>query len=285
MLKPKILTCKKYEAEKSPPRQKGKRWLCRWQAWSLHNGNSANMRKLPYTARTGLFGGKIMKNNTIGLRIKTFRDKAGWTQKQLGVELTKKVDRANPFTISAVSAWEKGRKEPSAVVAKALAELFGVSFNELTGVDSPKQVKPDVAPLSIHEYELLWHDGEPVYIDFPNMEYRSQWGLIDATDHKIILKNGAIKIGTVEVIIYPATVYSQHCLAKSIHAITLSKLKELPEFYVEVITLDNAVRASYNGWYCKDNTGTCIINKSNGNTLPLSGLSVTYRAYIDATEG
>lgn len=64
-------------------------------------------------------------------RIKSVRTRNGYTQRDLARVLSVK-----PATIS---AWEVGRNEPSLSMVKKLANVLGVSFEYLAGVDS----KPD----------------------------------------------------------------------------------------------------------------------------------------------
>ena len=60
---------------------------------------------------------------TIGEKIKELRKEIGWTQKKLGEELS--------VNHNAVRYWEKGINEPSIFNCILLADVFGVTLDEL----------------------------------------------------------------------------------------------------------------------------------------------------------
>lgn len=64
---------------------------------------------------------------TLGEKIRDLRDDFRMTQADLAKELG--------VAISTVSAWEHGKADPSWLNAICLADLFGVSLDELAGRD------------------------------------------------------------------------------------------------------------------------------------------------------
>lgn len=60
---------------------------------------------------------------TIGKKIKELRKEKGWTQIDLAIELDVYQDY--------ISFWEKGARHPSLIYAIALADVFGVTLDEL----------------------------------------------------------------------------------------------------------------------------------------------------------
>ncbi len=83
----------------------------------------------------------------VAKKIKELREKAGMTQKNLAEKLY--------VSPQAVSRWESGDTEPSTTTLNAIAEIFGVSLNELFGHEAPK---PEV----IVEKETVYTATAPV---------------------------------------------------------------------------------------------------------------------------
>lgn len=87
-------------------------------------------------------------------RIKTARNKAGYTQRDLA-----KIINVKPVTIS---AWEVGRNEPSITMLKKLASVLNVSFEYLAGVDQDKNT--DEKPLTKNQ-KLIAYSIDPSVSD------------------------------------------------------------------------------------------------------------------------
>ena len=60
---------------------------------------------------------------TIGEKIKELREEKGWIQKKLAETLG--------VTVNVVSLWETGRNEPTIFNCILLADVFGVTLDEL----------------------------------------------------------------------------------------------------------------------------------------------------------
>ena len=67
----------------------------------------------------------------IGDQIKKFRTKQGMTQQNLADKLF--------VTAQAVSRWENGEVEPSLSTITNMAKIFGVSTDEMLGIDPGEQ--------------------------------------------------------------------------------------------------------------------------------------------------
>ena len=67
--------------------------------------------------------------NVVGERLKELRLEAGFTQKQLSIELNGKIDQ------SSIARWELGVRIPLLDAAMILAEFFGVSLDYLCGLE------------------------------------------------------------------------------------------------------------------------------------------------------
>lgn len=83
----------------------------------------------------------------ISKQIKELREKAGMTQKELADQLF--------VTPQAVSRWESGDTEPSATTLNRIAEIFGVTLDELFG-------RPPQDPEVIVKTETVYTAAPPV---------------------------------------------------------------------------------------------------------------------------
>ena len=70
----------------------------------------------------------------IGERIKKIRTENNMTQKELAEKLF--------VTAQAVSRWENGETEPSISTITEMSKIFGVTINELLGIEEEKVVEP-----------------------------------------------------------------------------------------------------------------------------------------------
>ncbi len=86
----------------------------------------------------------------IGLNIKRLRNEKGFTQEQLAERLN--------VSSAAVSKWEAKNTYPDITLLFPLAEIFGVSVDELLGYDREKE-KTDINRL-ISEYQRLHINGD-----------------------------------------------------------------------------------------------------------------------------
>lgn len=82
---------------------------------------------------------------SIADRIKDARKYKGYTQKDLA-----RVLNVKPATIS---AWEVGRNEPSIEMLKQLADVLGVTFEHLAGIEKPKGTADLADDNTIFTYE------------------------------------------------------------------------------------------------------------------------------------
>ena len=74
----------------------------------------------------------------IGDQIKKFRTKQGMTQQNLADKLF--------VTAQAVSRWENGEVEPSLSTITNMAKIFGVSTDEMLGIDPVEKTEEVSAP-------------------------------------------------------------------------------------------------------------------------------------------
>lgn len=110
------------------------------------------------------------QNMTLGKRIATLRKNQGWTQEQLGEKVG--------VSAQAVSKWENDLACPDITTLPLLADLFGITTDELLGV---KPIEPHVVIL----------DKEPEEEDKHKFEFSitkgDRWGTIAACITAIIV--------------------------------------------------------------------------------------------------
>ena len=71
-------------------------------------------------------------NKKIGQNIALYRNRMGWTQ----AELAEKIN----YSDKSVSKWESGGGAPDVYILMQLAELFGVTVNDLLAEEQPKKL-------------------------------------------------------------------------------------------------------------------------------------------------
>ena len=101
---------------------------------------------------------------TLGKRISFHRKRLGLTQDQLAEQLG--------ITAQAVSKWENDQSCPDITTLPLLARIFGITTDELLGLEPPPAVRAEEEPEGLH----LQTDGG--HIDFEwSSGRRGEWGL------------------------------------------------------------------------------------------------------------
>ena len=231
------------------------------------------------------------KSNISAAHIVSLRQGAKLTQQQLASAVSELTKRDTPYTVPIVSAWETGRRSPTAEVVKCMAELFGVTEAYILGnTEDKKETSSDIAEntlaASAISYTSLYkYDGLPVYATFPNKEHKDQWGIVDYKNDKtfIITRAGCFDINTdFECVIYPRAL-------DKIESDNLEKFNPLgiiqivnsrKPVYVNMLSADREIRSKYNGWY--NLTGNnMFLQGDKGLVLPISGLGILFKCYAD----
>lgn len=101
--------------------------------------------------------------NTLGERIVYYRKKLSLTQEALAEKCS--------VTAQAVSKWENGLTAPDIELLPRLAEIFGVTCDELLGVRRAETmaIKPELVDLSraLLKIKVISADGDKVNVNFP----------------------------------------------------------------------------------------------------------------------
>ena len=113
---------------------------------------------------------------SLGEKIATFRKQRGMTQEQLAEKCS--------VSAQAVSKWENDLTAPDIALLPRLSELFGVTIDELLGVQRADVVAVDKATVDVSKLllkiRIISDDGDKVNVNFP------------LSVAEILLKNGAI---------------------------------------------------------------------------------------------
>jgi len=238
-------------------------------------------------------------NNIIGLRIAQVRKQNSLTQEEFATKLSEYMQRKRSFSISGISSWEVGRKQPPTEVVMAIAELFNVSPQYLLGTEN-EELKPGAGIATstaiaftpeirkIEDMRILPSDyeqyhGKAVFVVFKNMEHKSQWGLLNAREKYIVLLDQKRYALDANIELYPLESYDFPSFngrrAKPISAARFQTLTG--RFWVEIVSGDDEVRAAYNGWYIFNKNRTAIINIANGLTLSPRNFSLSYKCFTE----
>lgn len=120
--------------------------------------------------------------NNLSERIAWYRRKCGLTQEELAEKCS--------VTPQAVSKWENGLTSPDISLLPRLGEVFGITTDELLGVERPETAMlapADFDPAkAIMKIRVATEDGDRVSVNLP------------VAVMKIVLQSGSLDIGTSE---------------------------------------------------------------------------------------
>jgi transcriptional regulator with XRE-family HTH domain len=234
-------------------------------------------------------------NNMTGLRISAIRRRNHLSQQQFATKLSEYMERDRVFTVSTISAWEVGRKDPNAQVLTAISKLFGVPMGYITGAAAESDSAMEVSGTgdgsvirTLDHHRLLpeqyaQYDKKPVYVVFLNMKHENQWGLLDYSEKCVVFMDRTVCALSEPIELYPLEAYDFPTYFKRRNKpISAAKFQQLDcEFWVEVASMDDSIRHAYNGWYTFDKYRSAIINVNNGLILPLRGFGLSYKCYME----
>jgi DNA-binding transcriptional regulator YiaG len=283
-------------------------------------------------------------NNMTGLRIAAIRRRNNLSQQQFAAKLSEYMERDRVFTVSTISAWEVGRKDPNVQVLTAISELFGIPIGYITGETAAGENAEVVGSMgsgtgtgtaavlgsggvsgdgaaatadgtsrggfaaaagsasgmtsggvgdgsvirTLDQHQLVpeqyaRYDKKPVYVVFLNMKRENQWGLLDYGGGCVVFMDRTACALSEPIELYPLEAYDFPTYFKRrSKPISAAKFQHLEgEFWVEVASMDDAIRHEYNGWYIFNKHRSAIINVNNGLILPIRGFGLSYKCYME----
>lgn len=243
-------------------------------------------------------------SNITGIRISQIRQSKGLTQYQFAAQVADYMNRSKVFSLTTISAYETGRKQPSTSVITAISALYGVSLEYLLGLsDTPgavyensqtadeqsvaASVKRRILNEKIPAAMYPEYHKKPVFVIFPNKTHADQWGLLDSVNSKVIFMDFSASTGDVLMELYPLECYdydsyNQVRRARPISAADFMNLEG--KFWVEIRSADADMKLLYNGYYIFGKNRQSIINLANGEPLPVSGFGKSFSVYKEPSD-
>ena len=240
-------------------------------------------------------------NKRIGINIIRLRKERGWSQQDLRVELSKVSGMNSLPSAMTISAYESGYRTANGTTLIALAQVFGVSLDELCGYQvggleqSEKQRQKRAEEDSDYEdhdprlpHMKPWYEIDPMhYADFDNQPVFvapvdgltvSRWGIMDYPRKRICCPGMTISVST-EIKIFSAKPDVYDIPLETFRKLNLVSLMKCNNIYVESWSSNKEIRGYITGYYTHSQNHAFLINASNGITLPYTGLDISYAAF------
>lgn len=229
--------------------------------------------------------GVCMNPNAItASRLKQLREEKGLSQEQFAEEFSEFVGRKNTYSVMTLSNWETGRKLPPTDTIVQLSMFYGATTDYILGLsnDSSKVRGADnVVSISqrveVPFADLSKHNGEALYVKFPDDKIESQMGLIDFPNKQLITIRYKLQLN--QKCRYFLCVPPEELTIKSQmnHLLNLKDVKAMDKVYIQSLSPDPYIQGSVTGWYSNDVSGKFLINEA-GRTLSYEGLGINYNA-------
>lgn len=231
---------------------------------------------------------------TIGRRLACLRAEACMSQRDLAERLSAKLSKNGGRSISyvTISAYERGQRYPSIATLVEISNIFNVSVDYLLGLSDEASItncsgnsnseSVDISTkVLIGIRELKKYNNEPIYVTSDQSANRApQWGILDMARKRVVAVDGYIPIDSSMTFYKYRPIEYSHKDIMDKSPIALNKLLATDAlFWIELINADGSIAGKYNGWYRHNENHTCIINASNGLTLPYEGCCFSYNAY------
>lgn len=243
-------------------------------------------------------------SNITGIRISQVRKAKNLTQYQFAAQLADYMNRSKVFSLTTISAYETGRKQPSTAVLTAISGLYGVSVEYLLGMsdsygalfensqsagEQPVAASVKRRTLSEKIPVAMYRDyhKKPVFVIFPNKTHADQWGLLDAVKSKVIFIDYTLSTEDVLMELYPLESYdydSYNQVRRNRPLSAADFMSQKGQFWVEIRSADPEMRLLYNGYYIFGKNHKSIINLANGEPLPVSGFGKSFSVYKEPSD-
>ena len=179
-----------------------------------------------------------------------------------------------------------------------IAEMFSVPIEELLGTNDLQNIRAQnsslqdgaaqpivqsldanvISPIRYGEYH-----AKPVIIVFANKKMPDQWGIMNCAANAITLMNGTtVSLSEPNIELHALQSYdTASYYGAPMRAISIQRMFELNQVWVEMLTDDAEIRAIYNGWYVHNSNRSALISTATGISLPYRGYGISYRAYTN----
>lgn len=222
-------------------------------------------------------------NPVTASRLKQLREKKNLNQEEFCNAFSEFMGRATVLSVMTVSNWETGRKLPPADTVIWIARFYGVSTDYIFGLTdeggeiSTSKTASLSATIEVPFNELSKHDGEALYVKFPDGRYQNQMALLDYPNRQLVMLK--FKMGLTEKCHYFVTVPPEELTIRNQinHLLNLKDVMKMDRVYIESLSPDPYLKGQITGWYKNDVTGKFLINEQ-GRTLSYEGLGITYNA-------
>jgi len=233
-----------------------------------------------------------MAKSAFANRLAILRNGRELTQEEFATKFSDYMNAKTRLSELTISAWENDTRTPSLRLFKGLCDFFSVSADYLLGLtddmsnedntsvmDEPQKHTHD---LKLKKSDLSKYDGEPVFVVYKDKQFSNEWGIIDAAQNRIILKNRLLKIGVLKCDYYVSIpIEEKRADYTRNKPYSINQLANANKVWVTMLSAEGYIRGKYDGWYqnMKSDNNEGYLIKKNGLTLPYEGLNVSYMAY------
>ncbi len=227
-----------------------------------------------------------MKANKItAARIKLLREMNNLSQEEFSRKFSEFSNRAQVYAVMTVSCWETGRKLPPADVIMNMAVFYGVSTDYIYGLadetaghyNGTKIKNKDDMKVEIPYNDLCNHDGQPVYVKFPQGNFQNQWGILDYKSKTLVFKAFKLKVNPQCNYFYTTPPEEVTIRSRSSFLLNMKDMMKQDRVYIESLSSDPYIQGKISGWYRHSPSKEFLVNE-HGFALSYEGLGDSYNA-------
>lgn len=219
-------------------------------------------------------------------RLKLLRSEKELTQADFAHQLGIFMGRSKKLSVSAVSSWESGSKQPDFTIISSIASFYGVSIQYLTGETDSRTEDVSMKPLFLEDFiveisveNLPLYDGKPVFLVFNSNKIKNCWGIYNADKETFSCRDQVYR-NNASIRYFATDVVMDNLVKKDRRPLDLEEFIKLQIFWVEYHGSTSDINTRFSGFYQHTKTKSGIIN-SEGNILPYAGLHLYYEVYRD----
>lgn len=221
-------------------------------------------------------------------RLKLLRTEKNLTQSNFAYEFSIFTGRKKKLSVSTISSWESGEKQPDYPTITSIANFYGVLPSYLTGEIDSRKDDANIKPLFLEDFiveisneNLALYDGKPVYLVFNNatLKIKNCWGIYNKSNETFSCRDQVYR-NNPNIRYFAAETGVDKITKKGYKPLDMEDFIRLPMFWVQYHGSTNEINTRFTGFYTHTNTKSGIIN-SEGNILPYSGLHIYYEVFRD----